>query len=130
MFGLEKNHLDAMRTKEEGFVELHLSPEIMNCLEDQNFFYYEKEKSDIFILAMIVVDLALLKNNYLYDVAKRRPHLDLIPGLLKKVGERYTSNLVSILTEMLQVDSKRRPPLSHIIERVEKCNNIGEDFTL
>ena len=61
MFGLEKNHLDAMRTKEEGFVELHLSPEIMNCLEDQNFFYYEKEKSDIFILGVIVVDLALLK---------------------------------------------------------------------
>ena len=102
----------------------------MNCLEDQNFFYYEKEKSDIFILAMIVIDLALLRNNFLYDVPKRKAHIDLIPGLLKKVGERYTSNLTSILSEMLQVDSKRRPPLTHLIERVEKCNNIGEDFTL
>ena len=79
---------------------------------------------------MIVVDLALLRNNFLYDVPKRKAHLDLIPGLLKKVGERYTSNLVSILTEMLQVDSKMRPPLTYLIDRVEKCNNIGEDFTL
>ena len=102
----------------------------MNCLEDQNFFYYEKEKSDIFILAMIVIDLALLRNNFLYDVPKRKAHIDLIPGLLKKVGERYTPHLTSILSEMLQVDSKRRPPLSYLIERVEKCNNIGEDFTL
>lgn len=35
---------------------------------------------------MIIVDLALLKNNYLYDVAKRKAHLDSIPGLLKRVG--------------------------------------------
>ena len=75
-----------MRTKENGFINVHLSPEIMNCLEDQNFFYYEKEKSDIFILAMIVIDLALLKNNFLYDVPKRKAHIDLIPSLLKRVG--------------------------------------------
>lgn len=31
-----------MRTKEDGCVSVHLSPEIMNCLEDQNFFYYDK----------------------------------------------------------------------------------------
>lgn len=130
LFGLEKNHLEAMRTKEDGHVNVHLSPEIMNCLEDQNFFYYEKEKSDIFILAMIIVDLALLQNNYLYDVAKRKPNLDCIPGLLKRVGERYSANLTSILAEMLRIDCKSRPGLNQIIDRVEKCNNIGEDFTL
>ena len=114
-----------MRTKDEGYVNVHLSPEIMNCLEDQNFFYYEKEKSDVFILAMIVVDLALLKTNYLYDVAKRRPNLEALPVLLKRVGERYTSNLTSILGEMLRIDCKMRPSLARIIERVEKCNNVG-----
>ena len=31
---------------------------------------------------------------------------------------------------MLRVDSKSRPGLGQIIDRVEKCNNIGEDFTL
>lgn len=31
---------------------------------------------------------------------------------------------------MLRIDSKSRPNLSQIIDRVEKCNNIGEDFTL
>lgn len=67
---------------------------------------------------MIVIDLALLRNNFLYDVPKRKAHLDMIPGLLKRVGERYTSNLTSILSEMLQIDSKRRPALTHIIDRV------------
>jgi hypothetical protein len=58
-----------------GKVEVHLSPEIMNCLEDQNFFYYDKEKSDIFILGMIIVDLALLQNNILYDAVKKKASL-------------------------------------------------------
>ncbi len=75
-----------MRTKELGKIDVHLSPEIMNCLEDQNFFYYDKEKSDIFILGMIIVDLALLQNSFLYDLAKKKPNLDILPGLLKRVG--------------------------------------------
>lgn len=79
---------------------------------------------------MIVVDLALLENNFLYDAVKKKPNLDLIPRLLAKVGERYSPNLISILAEMLRIDSKSRPNLIHIIDRVEKCNNIGDDFTL
>ena len=47
----------------------------MNCLEDQNFFYYDKEKSDIFILGMIIVDLSLLQNNILYDAVKKKANL-------------------------------------------------------
>lgn len=52
---------------------MHLSPEIIGCLDDQNFFYYDKEKSDIFVLGMIVVDLALLNNHFLYNMHRRRP---------------------------------------------------------
>jgi hypothetical protein len=62
-----------MRAREEGTVGVHLSPEIIGCLDDQNFFYYDKEKSDIFVLAMIVVDLALLSNHYLYESQRRKP---------------------------------------------------------
>ena len=69
----------------------------MNCLEDQNFFYYDKEKSDIFILGMIIIDLALLQSNILYDAVKKKASLDTLPGLLKRVGERYSQNLTSIL---------------------------------
>jgi hypothetical protein len=62
-----------MRAKEGGAVGVHLSPEIIGCLDDQNFFYYDKEKSDIFVLGMIVVDLALLGNHYLYNMHRKRP---------------------------------------------------------
>lgn len=72
LFGLEKNHLEAMR-REEGSHLVHLSPEIIGCIDDQNFFYYDKEKSDVFVLAMIVLDAALLSNNYLYNPLRKRP---------------------------------------------------------
>lgn len=58
----------------------------MSCLDDQNFFYYDKEKSDIFILGMILVDVALLSFNYLYDPIKRKSLQNTIPSLLNKVS--------------------------------------------
>jgi hypothetical protein len=97
----------------------------MNCLDDQNFFYYDKEKSDVFVLAMIVVDLALLCENYLYDPVKKRANLEIVPQLLTRVSQRYSNNLSSLLGEMLRIDSKMRPSLSQIIDRVEKYNNIS-----
>jgi hypothetical protein len=97
----------------------------MNCLDDQNFFYYDKEKSDVFVLAMVVVDLALLCENYLYDPVKKRANLEIVPQLLTRVSQRYSNNLSSLLGEMLRIDSKMRPSLSQIIDRVEKYNNIS-----
>lgn len=82
---------------------MHLSPEIIGCLDDQNFFYYDKEKSDIFVLAMIVIDIALLSNHYLYDPAKKRPLFEDIRGLLAQVAERYSNNLVTVLSEMVKI---------------------------
>jgi hypothetical protein len=101
----------------------------MNCLDDQNFFYYEKEKSDIFILAMIIVDISLLSNNYLYDPIRKRPNLDALPDLLKRIAEKFSENLTGLLGEMLKIDSKERPTLLQIIDKIEKYNNISEDFT-
>lgn len=82
---------------------MHLSPEIIGCLDDQNFFYYDKEKSDIFVLAMIVIDIALLSNHYLYDPTNKRPLFEDIKGLLAQLAERYSNNLVTVLTEMLKI---------------------------
>jgi hypothetical protein len=31
-----------MKAKEDGPINVHLSPEIIGCLDDQNFFYYDK----------------------------------------------------------------------------------------
>ena len=87
----------------------------MSCLDDQNFFYYDKEKSDIFILGMIIVDIALLSFNYLYDPIKRKSKQTIIPSLLSKISDRYSPNLVSILQEMLKIEAKERPGFSQII---------------
>jgi hypothetical protein len=46
---------------------------------------------------MIIIDLALLQSNILYDAVKKKANLDTLPGLLKRVGEKYSQNLTSIL---------------------------------
>jgi len=48
-------------------------------------------------MAMIIVDLALLSHNYLYDPVKKRPNLDLIPTLLSQMKEKYSDSLVGLL---------------------------------
>lgn len=98
LFGLDKNHIETMRSKEEGKVNVHLSPEIMNCIDDQNFFYYDKEKSDIFVVAMIIVDLCTLRSNFLFDPIKKKAMLEKIDVLLEEVRLKYSENLVSILS--------------------------------
>lgn len=108
-----------MKTKDESNeVNVHLSPEIIGCLDDQNFFYYDKEKSDIFILAMIIIDIALLSDHYLYQISKKKSIVEEIDDLLTKVGERYSNNLVNILGEMLRMESRLRPNLTQIIDRI------------
>jgi hypothetical protein len=52
---------------------------------------------------MIILDIALLSNHYLYFVAKKRPLFDEIQNLLVQIGERYSNNLVTILGEMLRI---------------------------
>ena len=127
LFGLEKNHLEAMR-REEGSHLVHLSPEIIACIDDQNFFYYDKEKSDVFVLAMIIVDAALLATNFLYDPNRKRPLQETVDGLLAKVGQRYSGSLARVLADMLRIEARARPTLQQVVERVEKSNN--EDYTV
>jgi hypothetical protein len=47
---------------------------------------------------MIIIDIALLSNHYLYDPAKKRPLFEEIKSLLVQVGERYSNNLVTVLS--------------------------------
>jgi hypothetical protein len=49
-----KNYLQLMNEGVEGKVR-YISPELVNLVEDNNFYFYEKEKSDVFILAMIML---------------------------------------------------------------------------
>ncbi len=74
---------------------------------------------------MIIIDIALLSNHYLYDVSKKKSIVQEIDDLLNKVAEKYSNNLVNILGEMLRMESRLRPNLNQIIDRIEKCNSVG-----
>lgn len=78
LFGLEKNHIDALRTKQSNVLNVHLSPEIIGCLDEENYIYYDKEKSDVFVLAIIIIDVALLSKSSIYDPIKKKAMLDKI----------------------------------------------------
>lgn len=52
---------------------------------------------------MILVDAALLSNNYLYEPNKKVSLQQTIEALLKKVAERYSSNLVRVFADMLRL---------------------------
>jgi hypothetical protein len=45
-------------------------------LDEENYIYYDKEKSDVFVLAMIIIDVALLSKSSIYDPIKKKAMLD------------------------------------------------------
>lgn len=54
----------------------------MNFLDDCNFSYYDKDKSDIFVLGTIMIEASLLKPIRFYDKNFKKPKLDQISKLL------------------------------------------------
>lgn len=72
LLGLEKNYIKVMKKSPE---TAHVSPEIMNFLDDCNFSFFDKEKSDIFVLGVILLEAALLENVELYDKKHKKPCL-------------------------------------------------------
>lgn len=61
---------------------MHVSPEVMNFLDDCNFSFYDKDKSDIFVLGVLMLEAAILKEIRLYDKKKKRPHLNVLNDCL------------------------------------------------
>jgi hypothetical protein len=51
----EKNHLSLLNESTTQSTARYISPELVNLVEDNHFYFYEKEKSDVFILAMIML---------------------------------------------------------------------------
>lgn len=62
----------------------------MNFLDDCNFSYYDKDKSDVFILAAIMLEISLLKPIQLYDKRRKKAVLQQIPQLLGELRSIYS----------------------------------------
>jgi hypothetical protein len=64
LLGLSKNYIKILKNSND---HVHVAPEIMNFLDDCNFSFYDKEKSDIFVLGVILLEASLLKTITLYE---------------------------------------------------------------
>ena len=97
-----------------------MSPEIVNFLDDCNFSFYDKDKSDIFVLGTIMMEASLLKEIRLYDKKFKKAKLEQIQKLLNEVGALYSPNYTSLLASMMEIHSKLRPGFAEIILKIEK----------
>ena len=71
-----KNYLSLMNEGREGF--RYISPELVNLVEDNNFYYYEKEKSDVFILAMLMLEIGTLSTVKYYNPISKKFNFDAV----------------------------------------------------
>lgn len=69
-----KNYLCLMNEDLKQEEVRYISPELRNLVDDNNFYQYEKEKSDVFILGMIILEISNLLPLKYYDVKTKRFH--------------------------------------------------------
>jgi serine/threonine protein kinase len=81
LVGVAINYLSLMNENPPARIP-YISPELVSLVEDNNFYYYDKEKSDVFILAMITLEAANLTPIPYYEPKTRKISLDLITQAL------------------------------------------------
>lgn len=110
---IEKNYLRVMaQNASSSLLGLrYISPELISLIEDNNFYYYDKEKSDIFILGMLILELSLLSPIEFYDKNHKKLDLYVLAKNLKAFKEKYASStvFVAIVEQMLNLEPKGRP---------------------
>lgn len=65
---------------------------MISFLDDCNFSFYDKEKSDIFVLAVIMLEASLLRSIQLFDRQTKKPYLDIIPVAMNELKQKYSSS--------------------------------------
>ena len=67
-----KNYLAIMDEDGTSHAVKYISPELMNLVDDNNFYYYDKEKSDVYILGMMILELGNLQPVPYYHPQRKR----------------------------------------------------------
>lgn len=49
-----------------------ISPELISFCKDHQSYYYDKEKSDVYVLGAMMVELALLDNVFSFNVKENK----------------------------------------------------------
>ena len=80
LLGLEKNYIKVLKNV---YDPIYISPEIISFLDDCNFSFYDKEKSDVFILGAIMLEASLLHEIKILEPQTKRPLFDNITKSLQ-----------------------------------------------
>jgi serine/threonine protein kinase len=97
----------------------YVSPELVNLIEDNNFYYYDKEKSDVYILAMITLEIGNLRPVPYFNAKSKTFDFNATLPALQEFKIRYTSKLADIIEKMLVQEAKDRWKFEQIIENIE-----------
>lgn len=49
-----------------------ISPELISFCKEHQSYYYDKEKSDVYVLGAMMVELALLENVFSFNVKENK----------------------------------------------------------
>jgi serine/threonine protein kinase len=114
-----KNYLSLMNEELKTENIRYISPELRNLVDDNNFYQYEKEKSDVYILGMIILEISNLAPLKYYDIKTKRFQFDIIQSAFDDFKTRYSLKLYEIVNKMLTPDYNVRPTFEEIIENIE-----------
>ena len=90
--------------------ELYMSPILFNGLRHKsNQVSHNTFKSDVFSLGMCLFFATTLTFNSLYDIREINDINQIKEQLNKYLSRRYSSKLINIIYEMLQIDENNRP---------------------
>ena len=104
-----KNYLCLMNEDLKQEEVRYISPELRNLVDDNNFYQYEREKSDVFILGMIILEVSNLLPLKYYDVKTKRFHFECVVNGLNDLKVRYSQKFYEIVNRMLANDYNIRP---------------------
>lgn len=113
-----KNYLQLMSENVENGEIRYISPELVNLVEDNNFYYYDKEKSDVFILAMLILEAGNLQQvNYFQS--QRKVNLGAVVEAYAVFKGRYSHRLSEVIERMLDFYASNRPRFEELIDLIE-----------
>lgn len=76
-----------------------VSPELISLCKDHKYYFFDKEKSDVFCFGAVLLELALLENVASYDPKNDKFKTDLSEFFASdsKLVEKYSPALVSLI---------------------------------
>jgi serine/threonine protein kinase len=89
-------------------------------VDDNNFYQYDREKSDVYILGMIILEISNLAPLKYFEPKTKRFHFEIINSVFNQFKEKYSPKLYEIVNRMLTADYNIRPSFEEIIENIEE----------